>query len=152
MKTLKLSVLLAVTAGLAFAAGTATKKQLLLIPAGDAKFAPNDPSQPQGPQSAILNGDPKSGPVSFLLKYRGTSPLHSHTSDYQAVLISGSAAHYAEGKDGEAKASGPGTFWFQPGKQVHGDRCESEECIIYVSMPGGMDFIPAGGGARGMKM
>jgi hypothetical protein len=144
MKMLKLSLLLVVTGGIAFAAGAASTKQLLLIPDGQAKFAPNDPRNPDGPQSAILNGNPKTGPVSFLLKYKGTAPMHSHTSDYQAVLISGSAAHWAEGKDAEAKAGGPGTYWFQPGKQVHGDRCESAECVAFIYMPGGMDFIPAG--------
>jgi hypothetical protein len=33
----------------------------------------------------------------------------------------------------------PGSYWFQPGNQAHGDECLSDECLIFVSWQGKMD-------------
>jgi hypothetical protein len=43
---------------------------------------------------------------------------------------------------------GPGSYWFQPGKGVHGDACLTDECIIYISWGGKMDFKPAPAAAK----
>ena len=54
----------------------------------DAKFAPVDPTQPDGPQMAVLWGDPAKGPSAMLLKFKkGSNPLHIHNSDYHLVLV-----------------------------------------------------------------
>src|SRR5262252_7619469 len=63
----------------------------------------------------------------------GAKPgLHSHTADYHAVLISGAHKHWQPGEEKKAKVLAPGSYWYQPGKQAHGDECTgSEPCIVY---------------------
>ena len=41
----------------------------LMVSAGAASFAPLDPKNPHGLHQAILSGDPKVGPVAFLMKF-----------------------------------------------------------------------------------
>src|SRR5437870_661503 len=111
------SKILVISASIA-AAGVAyaDKPVYNLVPAGTAKFALVDPKQPTGPQIAVVSGDPKTGPVSFLLKLgKGPAPIHWHTSDYSAVIVEGKAKHWLPGKEADAKENGPGTAWFQPG-------------------------------------
>lgn len=37
----------------------------------------------------------------------------------------------------------PGSYVFQPGKQMHADTClGSDECIIFITQEVGRDFIP----------
>jgi hypothetical protein len=138
----KLFIVAASIAG--FGLAQADKKEFSIIPAGTAKFTPADPKMPQGPQVAIVSGDPKTGPVSLLLKVpKGPSPTHWHTSDYSAVLIEGKAKHWLPGKEKDAKENGPGTAWFQPGggaATAHVDECMTDSCTIFISMPKKFDF------------
>jgi quercetin dioxygenase-like cupin family protein len=144
-------LLLVGTAGVlsGFAAGTLanTQEQMIVVSLKDAKFEPADPANPEGPQLAVLSGDPTKGPAAVLLKLKkGIQPLHSHTSDHHAVLIQGTAKHWAEGeREADVKSLGPGSYWFQPGKQVHGDACTAEngECLVFVNFMGKMDSILA---------
>jgi quercetin dioxygenase-like cupin family protein len=112
----------------------------------DAKWAPMDPSQPAGPKLAIVHGDPKVGPVGFLLEVPagGNAGLHSHTGSYQAVTLDGAAAHWLPHETGEGEALPTGTYWFQPGGYDHGDRCTSDTpCHIFVFNEKALDFKPA---------
>jgi len=142
-----------VTVVAAFAFGIASgvtfaktaKPEYVLTPAGTAKFAPVDPKNPAGLQMAVLSGDPKTGPVAFLLKLpKGPAPIHWHSSDYYAWTVEGKTKHWLPGKEADAKENPPGTFWFQPGGATgpHGDECLSDSCTIYIMMPGKFDFTP----------
>ena len=44
------------------------KKKMIVTPFQDAKFVPVDPTQSDGPQIAVLWGDPAKGPSAMLLK------------------------------------------------------------------------------------
>jgi len=123
-----------------------TKPEYVLVPAGSAKFGPVDPKNPGGLQMAVLSGDPTTGPTAFLLKLpKGPAPLHWHSSDYYAWTVEGNTKHWLPGKEADAKANPPGTFWFQPGgaSGVHGDECLSDSCTVLIQMPGKFDFTPA---------
>lgn len=118
------------------------KPEYVLVPGGTAKFASVDPKNP-GLQMAVLSGDPKTGPVAFLLKLpKGPAPIHWHSSDYYAFTIEGTTKHWLPGKEAEAKANPAGTFWFQPGGSAaaaHGDECVSDSCTSFIYMPGKFD-------------
>ncbi|HVE87942.1 MAG TPA: DUF4437 domain-containing protein [Myxococcales bacterium] len=151
MKTMKWALLLMAGVALGFAGGVyaaGAKKEAMMTPAADVKFAPLDPkdTEGKGPSLAVLFGDmkKKGAPVGFLLKSpAGTSPgPHTHTSDDYAVVIKGKQ-HNFSGAD-EGASLGPGSTWYQPGKQVHNNHCEAgEECLLFVYVPNGFDFQPA---------
>jgi hypothetical protein len=131
-------------------AGGKTKKDFVVVPAGEAKFGPLNPKDPaHSPQVAFLQGDPKTGPVAFLLKTQGPAPLHWHTSDYWAVTLEGVTQHWPQGKDAEAKDNPPGTFWYQPGgdaSTAHADVClTGTGCTLFIVMDKGQDFFPVPG-------
>jgi quercetin dioxygenase-like cupin family protein len=107
------------------------------------KYAPLDPSNP-GPELAVVTGDLQKGGGFFLKLPPGTKPgLHTHTSDYHAVVISGAPRHWLPGEDKKAKPLGPGSYWFQPGNQPHGDECTgTEPCVLYLVVAGAFDFTP----------
>ena len=122
------------------------KPPYLMVSAGAASFAPLDPKSPNGLHQAILSGDPKVGPVAFLMKFpKGRLPMHYHSSDYYAWIVDGKMKHWLPGKEAEAKENPPGTFWFQPGgaNGIHDDECVSDSCTLYVYMDGNFDAIPA---------
>ena len=59
------------------------------------------------------------------------SKLHSHTYDYYAVVIKGDLENYQPGQKPEKL--GPGSYWYQRGKQAHTTACVSKEpCEIYI--------------------
>jgi hypothetical protein len=135
-------------AGSAVYAKTA-KPDYVLVPTGEAKFAPLDPKMPGGLQMALLSGDLKTGPVAFYLKLpKGPTGIHWHTSDYYAYTIEGTTKHWLAGTNAaDAKPNPPGTFWFQPGgaaATAHGDECVSESCTLLIQMPSKFDFMPGG--------
>lgn len=146
MKTRRFAVAVAVlSVGFAGAvyAGKAAKKAIIL-PAEEVKFFPMDPKNPEGGQMAVASGDPQKGPSAIYLKLKpGSPPIHAHAADYHAVLISGKAKHWVDGEEGNAKEMGPGSYWFQPGKQMHGDTCVGpEDCLLFLSLNKKFDFQP----------
>ena len=142
----------ALTGGLAHS--KPAKPPYVMVAAGAATFVPLDPQKPQGLHQAVLSGDPKVGPVAFLMKFpKGRLPMHYHSSDYYAWIVEGTMKHWLPGKEGEAKDNRPGTFWFQPGgvNGVHDDECLSDSCTLYVSMNGKFDVIAAPASSAGAK-
>lgn len=107
----------------------------------DARFAPLDPARPDGPQIAVLWGDPARGPSTMLMKFgRLQGRLHVHTADYHLVLLEGTMRHWQRGEDeADAKPLGPGSYWFQPGGQAHADSCLSETCVMFIQWAGARD-------------
>ena len=117
------------------------QEEMVVVPIEDAVFVPVSPRLPDGPRIAILWGDPRTGPSAVLLEMKsGSVPLHVHTADYHLVVIEGLMKHWREDQS-EATAGplGPGSYWFQPGGQVHGDACLSEKCVMQIVWSGPRD-------------
>ena len=115
-----------------------------LVPPSGLKWAPVDPSNAAGPELAIVTGDLQKGGGFFLKLPAGFKPpLHTHTADYHAVVISGAPRHWIAGEEKKAQPLGLGSYWFQPGGQPHGDECPGKEpCLLYIVVMGGFDFTP----------
>jgi quercetin dioxygenase-like cupin family protein len=151
MKSMKWAVLLAVGAAMGFAGGVyagAAKKEMVVTPAADVKWAPLDPkdTEGKGPQMSVLFGDPKKkgSPLGVLMHFpAGFTPgPHTHSSDDYAVVIKGTQHNFAG--DDKGPGVGPGSTWYQPGKQVHNNECEAgSDCVLFVYTPNGFDFQPA---------
>ncbi len=137
---------------------TAAKKTAKLVPVGDVKWGPLMPDMADGPQIAFVQGDAKAkGNVSFFLKLANgfNSGIHTHNSDYQAVVVSGIATNQLAGEaDDTAKQMGPGSWWTEPAKEAHFNRCVSADgCVLFVAVNGPFSFVPVKDGkATGAKM
>ncbi|HUP56857.1 MAG TPA: DUF4437 domain-containing protein [Bdellovibrionota bacterium] len=109
------------------------------------QFFPMDPKNPDGGKIGVASGDPQKGAAQFYLKLKpGSAGMHSHSADYQAVVVKGDAKHWVTGTEADAETLKPGSYWFQARKQVHGDTCIGpDECLIFIDMKGKFDFIPA---------
>jgi quercetin dioxygenase-like cupin family protein len=116
-----------------------------LVSVKDVKWNPMDPKQPNGAKMGLVSGDPKTGPVAFIVEMPpGTNAgLHSHTSEYHAVVIQGAPAHWLPHEANEGEPLSPGAYWYQPGGYDHGDRCAGAgPCRAFVMMPKALDFKP----------
>jgi quercetin dioxygenase-like cupin family protein len=73
----------------------------------------------------------------MLVKFnKGVGRPHYHSSDYHLSLLQGTMKHWAEGeREEDAQPLGPGSYWFQPGNQVHTDACLTDECLMFVYWP-----------------
>jgi len=120
---------------------TGRAKQMVVRSFRDAPFLPTDPKRPDGTRAAVLWGDPTKGPSDMLLRLKkGGGQLHVHTSDYHLVLLQGTMKHRAEGtEEADAEPLEPGSYWFQPGDQGHGDTCLTDECIMFIHWAGVRD-------------
>lgn len=116
-----------------------------LVPAASLTYKPVDPSKPGGLELALVTGDLETGGGFFLKLPPGSkSGLHTHTSDYHAIVVSGAPKHWIAGEEKKAKPLGVGSYWFQPGSQPHGDECTgTEPCVLYLVLMGKFDFAPA---------
>ena len=91
---------------------------------------------------SLIYGDlEKKGPTNFLMKYSAgvKAPPHIHSSDYYAVVVSGSFRHFLESEN-ESKVLTAGATWFQRGEVVHQDACVGPgDCILSIFWPHGFD-------------
>jgi quercetin dioxygenase-like cupin family protein len=112
-------------------------------PAVSLPYVTEYPGQAYSPQIAVVSGDPERTPISMFIRMRrGALPLHSHTSSYQAVVVQGRMKHWAKDEDeGAAPLLGPGSWWVQPGGDIHTDSCLDDECLLYVHTDGRLDTI-----------
>jgi quercetin dioxygenase-like cupin family protein len=101
--------------------------------------------EPGNPQIAPVRGNPEKEGSSIIMKMgRGAFPLHTHTSDYQLVVIKGTMKHWgANQTQSQAVNMTPGSYWYQPASEVHGDSCESDQCVWYITFKGPRDFALA---------
>jgi hypothetical protein len=99
----------------------------------------------EGPQSAIVWGDPVKGPVAMFLKVPAGSHsgVHMHSGDYRGVVLQGTITD-SETDDPSAQSLPAGSYYFQPGKSWHNNVCRSAEpCLLYIEFPNsGIDFTP----------
>src|SRR5262245_39222363 len=119
--------------------------RMIVVRYEDAKYTPLDPAHPEEAQIAVLRGDPDTGPSSMLMKMRkAPGDMHSHTADYELVLIEGRMKHRPEGQSEErTPVLGPGSYWYQPGMQLHADSCLSDVCVMFITWAGKRDAIEA---------
>lgn len=124
---------------------SAQNKPAQYVTSADAvKFTPLDPKTPGGVNFSVVSGDMQGkGPITLFLRIpKGPAPVHSHTSGYYGVVVSGQAKHWPAGGEAKAQTLGPGSHWYQPGKAAHGDECLSSECVLLIQMEGPYDFTP----------
>ena len=116
----------------------------ITVPAADLKWEDMHPGSPV--KMSVLWGDYNKGPFGMLLKQPGggfEAGMHTHASDYHAVLVQGTWIHTVEGDSSAPKELKPGSYVFQPTGQFHNEKfMGSEDCIIYIHQLGKSDFIP----------
>ena len=91
---------------------------------------------------AVLWGDPAKGAHGALLKFPAgfEAPLHHHTADHHAVVISGTLIMTPEGEAG--KRLGPGSSFSFTGKKKHTTKCDAaSECVLFVDSAGPWDVL-----------
>ncbi len=108
------------------------------------KFSPKKPGEPQ---IAVVRGDPEREASSIVMKMgRGAFPMHTHTANYQLVVIQGVMKHWdASGTQKTASRMGPGSYWYQPAGQAHADACVSPQCVWFITFDGVRDYSEANG-------
>ena len=134
-------------------AGAAKDKQEITVPAADLKWEALVPGSPV--KMSVLWGDYKKGPFGMLLKQPGggfESGMHTHASDYYAVLVQGTWIHTVEGDSSAPKELTPGSYVMQPAGQYHIEKFKgAEDCIVYIHQLGKADFIPFEGARAATK-
>jgi hypothetical protein len=127
--------------GYAAGGAAASKRSMIVTPFAQVEFKAVDPKRANGPQLAVLRGNPDTGPSSMLMRlFRGTGPMHVHSSDYDLVLIEGRMKQWAQGEtEQQAQLLEPGSYLFQPGNEPHVGSCLSDECLMYVQWSGKRD-------------
>ena len=118
--------------------------EMIVTPFESLTFSAQKPGEPQ---IAPVRGNPEQEASSIVMKMgRGAFPMHTHTANYQLVVIKGVMRHWdANGSQQTAANMGPGSYWYQPAGQPHGDSCESDECVWFISLDGARDFAEAKG-------
>ena len=105
-----------------------------------------------GVMSAPLWGDMSKGAYGAMFKFPAgkAMPLHTHSSDYKLVVVSGTFL-YGAGEEPQKKY-GPGSF-LTTGKDVkHTSGCEaSGPCVFFMEQPGKFDMKPVGEKAPAKK-
>jgi hypothetical protein len=113
------------------------------VPAADLKWEVMHPGSPV--KFSVLWGDHTKGPFGMLLKQPGggfEAGMHTHASDYHAVLVQGTWIHTVEGDSSAPKELTPGSYVFQPAWQFHNEKfLGPEDCIVYIHQLGKADFI-----------
>jgi len=93
-------------------------------------------------QAAPAYGDLAHGAHGTFIKMPAgyVSPIHNHTEEYYAVVISGVGAN---GTPGSVDVPLPvGSYWYQKGGENHVTKCiSSNECIFFISQPGKFDEV-----------
>jgi quercetin dioxygenase-like cupin family protein len=100
----------------------------------------------KGVQAATLWGNMSKGAHGALIKFSpGTIvPLHTHSSQIKAVVISGTL--YTGADEASAKDFGPGSYIVQPVGWKHVTGCRAgADCIFFTESPGKFDVKPVGG-------
>jgi hypothetical protein len=125
-------------------AGTTSRD--VVIPLEEAKFNALSSSELYLPGGATLSttelwSDPATGRGSYLLKWtKGPIRRHTHTNDYQLVVLKGVLIHRTEGlPQSVEKRLSVGGYYFQPGGGVHAETCLTDECITLSTFFGKPD-------------
>ena len=123
-------------------------KQAVFMPAGEMKWA-ETPGAPTEVRGVVLWGDPVKGPYGGIQKFPPgfSAPLHTHSSDMHAVVISGTFVVGPEG--GPENRLPAGSHEFIPSTYKHTTRCDTgAECVVFVETKGKFDVKPVEEGKK----
>ena len=123
------------------AVSEASSKAPAMTTPDQMKWMPN-PGAPDV-KMATAWGDPAKGAHGAFHKFPAgfTAPLHTHSSDLRAVVISGTMS--VAGKDGKETMLPAGSYFFQPAGWQHVTKCQpGSDCVIYVTSTGKFDLHP----------
>lgn len=114
------------------------------IPASTIKFGPTGVKTSAGELMAgPAYGNLGTGKHGTFIKMPAgfVSAPHTHTEDYFAVVLQGTAVNSPTGvKDIELP---PGSYWFQRGEEEHVTKCVSKtDCLFFLVQPGKFDYVP----------
>jgi anti-sigma factor ChrR (cupin superfamily) len=122
----------------------AKASRLVKVAAADVKWTDLDPKGAPGVKIADMWGNHAKGAFGAFLKFPAgfKAPLHTHTSDYRIVVLSGTFIQEPDGKD--AFRLGPGSYLMQPGGAYkHTTACDqASECEFFVQSTGKFDLLP----------
>jgi quercetin dioxygenase-like cupin family protein len=119
-------------------------KKAVFMPAGDMKWEAT-PGAPPDVKGVTLWGDPTKGPYGGIQKFPPgfSAPLHTHSSDLHAVVISGTFLVAPEG--GTDNKLPAGSYEFIPSTFKHTTKCDTgAECIVFIETKGKFDVKPVG--------
>lgn len=111
-------------------------------PLSTVKFAADDDVKCLA--SVLENGDPASGPSTFILKAPAGCVVapHYHTAEEQLIVVRGEVS---TGMEGMAEAVlGAGGFAMMPGKAVHWFTCTGKSrdgCVMFVTFDRTYDIV-----------
>jgi anti-sigma factor ChrR (cupin superfamily) len=116
--------------------------RLVVVPAAELKWTDLDPKGAPGVKIADVWGDHAKGGFGAFVKLPASFavPLHTHTSDYKVVIVSGTYIQAPEGKP-EFRI-GPGSYFMQPGGNYkHTTSCDkASECLFFLESKGKFDL------------
>jgi quercetin dioxygenase-like cupin family protein len=112
----------------------------VVTPLASAKLESD--GQPGCLKGMLENGDPNTGPSTFLLEAAPGCevPAHYHTAEEQLMVIRGDVL---TGMDGMSDQTlGAGGFAMMPGKAMHWFSCQSKSaCLMFVTFDGKYDIV-----------
>ena len=123
-------------------------KKAVFMPAGDMKWEAT-PGAPPDVKGVTLWGDPAKGPYGGIQKFPPgfSAPLHTHSSDMHAVVISGTFLVAPEG--GSDNKLPAGSYEFIPSTFKHTTKCDTgSECLVFIETKGKFDVKPVGEGNK----
>ena len=132
----------AAKAAAAKAKPAAKSAKLVTMAPDDLKWVPN-PANAEV-MMAIVKGDPGKGPHAAFHKFKPgfSAGLHSHSSDFNIAVVSGTLIAGPEG--GPEKKLPAGSYEYQPHGVKHTTSCDAgSECVIFVVASGKFDLTPA---------
>src|SRR5262249_47968043 len=125
-------------------------KHAVMMTPDQMKWVPNPDAQ--GVMTATAWGDPAKGAHGAFHKFPAgfTAPLHTHSSDLRAVVISGTMVQ--SGEDGKETKLTAGSYFYQPNTWKHVTKCDAgSECVVFVISTGKFDLKPVGEAKEGAK-
>jgi len=93
-------------------------------------------------KAAAVYGDIFAGAHGSLIKMpsKFVSPVHTHSEDYHAVVVTGVMGNGLPGAPDVPLAAG--SHWFQKGNEAHVTKClSSTECVFYITQQDKFDFF-----------
>jgi Cupin domain len=94
-----------------------------------------------GVHTAAVQGNMKTGPSHFYLKYAAgfVAPVHHHSPDHYATTVSGTLVLITDGKE---HVLPPGSHFALTGKARHAARCEgTQDCVMFIDARGPWDVV-----------
>ena len=114
------------------------------IPYEGLVWHPVDPHSPEGPQIAVLWGDPSHGAFGALMRVPAgfESPTHTHSRDERVIQLRGRSIHWTEDETKEtASVMEPGDYMMMPAGVAHVSAATGDgESLEFMTMDGAFDF------------